>query len=61
MIKLKEELDHTRKELMLTTEKLNKFEKITENMDEFISNQRSLDDKIGLVYNNSLNKIDTYK
>ena len=54
-------MDHTRKELMLTTEKLNKFEKITENMDEFISNQRSLDDKIGIVYNNSLNKIDTYK
>jgi hypothetical protein len=38
--KLKAELDHTRKELMLTMEKLNyykKFERSTEKLDEIIS------------------------
>jgi hypothetical protein len=50
---LKEELDHTKGELLLTTEKL-KFEKSTEKLDEIIGNQISPNDKTGLGYNDSL-------
>jgi hypothetical protein len=52
--KLKGELDHTKGELLLTTEKLKKFKKNTEKLDEILSNQRSPNDKIGLGYNDSL-------
>jgi hypothetical protein len=54
--KLKEELDHTKGELLLTIEKLKKFEKIIEKLDEILSSQRSPNDKIGLGYNDSLKK-----
>jgi hypothetical protein len=43
--KLKEELDHTKGELLLTIEKLKKFEKSTEKLDEILSSQRSPNDK----------------
>jgi hypothetical protein len=62
--KLKAELDHTRKELMLTMEKLNyykKFERSTEKLDEILSKQRSPTDKTGLGYDNSLKTTDTDK
>jgi hypothetical protein len=59
--KLKAELDHTRKELTLTMEKLEKFERSTEKLDEILSNQRSPTDKTGLGYNNSLKTTDTDK
>jgi predicted nucleic acid-binding Zn-ribbon protein len=52
--KLKVELDHTKGELLLTTEKLKKFEKRTEKLDEILSNQISPNDKTGLGYNDSL-------
>jgi hypothetical protein len=52
--KLKAELDHTKWELLLTTEKLKKFEKRTEKLDEILSSQRSPNDKTGLGYNDSL-------
>jgi DNA repair exonuclease SbcCD ATPase subunit len=52
--KLKEELDHTKGELILTTKKLKKFEKRTEKLDEILRSQRSSNDKIGLGYNDSL-------
>jgi hypothetical protein len=52
--KLKEELDHTKGELLLTTQKLKKFEKSTEKLDEILSSQRSPNDKTGLGYNDSL-------
>jgi hypothetical protein len=52
--KLKEELDHTKGELLLTTQKLKKFEKRTKTLDEILSSQRSLNDKTGLGYNDSL-------
>jgi hypothetical protein len=52
--KLKEELDHTKGELLLTTKKLKKFEKSTEKLDEILSSQRSPNDKTGLGYNDSL-------
>ena len=45
MKETKEELDHTKGELLLTTKKLKKFEKRTENLDEILSSQRSLNDK----------------
>jgi hypothetical protein len=54
--KLKEELDHTKGELLLTTEKLKKFEKSTEKLDQILSIQRSPNDKTRLGYNDSLNK-----
>jgi hypothetical protein len=54
--KLKEELDHTKGGLLLTTEKLKKFEKKNEKLDEILSNQRSPNDKTGLGYNDSLKK-----
>ena len=43
--KLKEELDHTKGELLLTIEKLKKLEKRTEKLDEILSSQRSPNDK----------------
>jgi hypothetical protein len=52
--KLKAELDHTKGELLLTIEKLNKFEKSTEKLDEILSSQRSPNNKTGLGYNDSL-------
>jgi hypothetical protein len=52
--KLKEELDHTKGELLLTTKKLKKFEKSTEKLDEILSRQRSPNDKTGIGYNDSL-------
>jgi hypothetical protein len=52
--KLKAELDHTKGELLLTIEKLKKFEKNTEKLDEILSSQRSPNDNIGLGYNDSL-------
>jgi hypothetical protein len=54
--KLKEELDHTKGELVLTTKKLKKFEKNTEKLDEILSSQISPNDKIGLGYNDCLKK-----
>jgi hypothetical protein len=39
--KLKAELDHRKWELLLTTEKLKKFEKTTEKLDEILSIQIS--------------------
>jgi hypothetical protein len=53
--KLKAELDHTKGELLLTTENLKKFEKSTEKLDEILRSQRYPKDKIGLGYNDSLN------
>ena len=47
-------MDHTKGELLLTIEKLKKFEKSTKKLDEILSNQRSLNEKIGLGYNDSL-------
>ena len=47
-------MDHTEGELLLTTEKLKKFEKIIETLDEILSNQRSPNDKTWLGYNDSL-------
>jgi hypothetical protein len=44
--KLKEELDHTKREILLTIEKLKKL--------EILSSQRSPNDKTGLGYNDSL-------
>jgi hypothetical protein len=52
--KLKEELDHTKGELLLTTKRLKKFEKSIEKLDEILSSQRSPNDKTGLGYNDSL-------
>jgi hypothetical protein len=52
--KLKAELDHTKGELLLTTQKLKKYEKSTKKLDEILSSQRSPNDKIGLGYNESL-------
>jgi hypothetical protein len=52
--KLKAELDHTKGELILTIEKLKKFEKSTEKLGEILSCQRSPDDKRRLGYNDSL-------
>jgi hypothetical protein len=43
--KLKEELDHTKGELLLTTQKLKKFKKRTEKLDEILSSQGSPNDK----------------
>jgi hypothetical protein len=54
--KLKEELDHTKRDLLLTIEKLKKFEKRIEKLDEILSSQRSPNDKMGLGYNDSLKK-----
>jgi hypothetical protein len=51
---LKGELDHTKGELLLTTKKLNKFEKRTKKLDEILSSQRSPNDKTRLGYNHSL-------
>jgi hypothetical protein len=51
---LKEELDNTKGELLLTTKKLKKFEKNIEKLDEILSNQRSPNDKTGLGYNDIL-------
>jgi hypothetical protein len=51
--KLKVELDHTKGEPLLTTQKLKKFEKSTEKLDEILSSQISPNDKIGLGYNDS--------
>jgi hypothetical protein len=58
--KLKAELDHTRKELMLTMEKLNyykKFERSTGNLAEILSKQRSPNDKKRIGYNDILKTI----
>jgi hypothetical protein len=52
--KLKEELDHTKGELLLTIEKLKKFKKSTEKLDEILSSQRYPNDKTRLGYNDSL-------
>jgi peptidoglycan hydrolase CwlO-like protein len=52
--KLKEELDHTKGELLLTIENLKKFEKNIETLDEILSSQRSPNDKTRLGYNDSL-------
>jgi hypothetical protein len=52
--KLKVELDHTKGGLLLTIEKLKKFEKNTEKLDEILSNQRSPNDKKTIGYNDSL-------
>jgi chromosome segregation ATPase len=52
--KLKEELDHTKGELLLTIEKLKKFKKRTEKLNEILGNQRSPNDKTGLGYNDNL-------
>jgi hypothetical protein len=52
--RLKEELDHKKGELLLTTKKLKKFEKRTEKLDAILSNQRSPNDKTRLGYNDSL-------
>jgi hypothetical protein len=46
---------------MLTTKKLNNFEKRTEKMDEILNNQRSPNEKKGLRYNYGLKTIDTDK
>jgi hypothetical protein len=54
--KLKAELDHTKGELLLTIEKLKKFEKGTEKIDEILSSQRYPNDKTRLGYNDSLKK-----
>jgi hypothetical protein len=51
--KLKEELDHTKRGLLLTIEKFKKFEKSTKKLDEILSSQRSPNDKTGLGYNDS--------
>jgi hypothetical protein len=52
--KLQAELDHTKGELLLTTEKLKKFEKSTEKLDDILSSQRYPNDKTRLGYNDSL-------
>jgi hypothetical protein len=51
--KLKAEFDHTKGELLLTTQKLKKFEKSTEKLDEILSNQRSPKDKTRLGCNDN--------
>jgi Fe-S cluster assembly ATPase SufC len=51
---LKEKLDHTKGELLLTIEKLKKFEKRTEKLDDIFSSQRYPNDKMGLGYKDSL-------
>jgi hypothetical protein len=51
---LKEELDHTKGEILLTTKKLKKFEKNIEKLDEILRNQRSPIDKTRLGYNDNL-------
>jgi hypothetical protein len=43
--KLKEELDHTKGELLLTTKKLKKLKNNTKKLDEILSSQRSPNDK----------------
>ena len=43
-------MDHTKGELLLTIEKLNKFEKSIEKLDEILSSQISPNDKTGLGY-----------
>jgi hypothetical protein len=48
---LKEKLDHGKGEVLLTIEKLNKFEKGTEKLDEILSNQRSRNEKTRIGYN----------
>jgi hypothetical protein len=53
-VKLKEELDHTKWELLLTIEKLYNFKKRTEKLDDILSSKRSPNEKIGLGYNDSL-------
>jgi hypothetical protein len=52
--KLKEELDHTKGELLLTIEKFKKFEKSIEKLDEILKNQISPNDKTRLGYNDNL-------
>jgi peptidoglycan hydrolase CwlO-like protein len=52
--KMKEELDHKKGELLLTTKKLKKFEKSTEKLDDILRNQRSPNKNKGLGYNDSL-------
>jgi hypothetical protein len=52
--KLKEELDHTKGELLLTKKKLKKFEKKTEKLDQILSSQRSPNNKTRLGYNDNL-------
>jgi hypothetical protein len=47
-------LDHTKGELLLTIEKLKKFEKSTEKLDEILRSQISPNDKTGLGYNDIL-------
>jgi hypothetical protein len=51
---LKEELDHTKGELLLTIENLKKFEKRTAKLDEILSSQISPNEKTRLGYNDSL-------
>jgi hypothetical protein len=53
---LKEELDHTKGEILLTIEKLKKFEKRMEKLDEILSSQIYPNKKMGLGYNDSLKK-----
>jgi hypothetical protein len=52
--KLKEELDHTKGELLLTIEKLKKFKIITKKLYEILSSQRSPNDKTRIGYNDNL-------
>jgi hypothetical protein len=51
---LKEKLDHGKGEVLLTIEKLNKFEKGIEKLDEILSSQRSPNEKTGIGYNDCL-------
>jgi hypothetical protein len=46
--KLKEKLDHRKGEVLLTIEKLNKFEKGTEKLDEILNSQRYPNENIGI-------------
>ena len=52
--KLKAELDHTKGEILLTIEKLKKFEKNTWKLDEILSSKRYPNNKTWLGYNDSL-------
>jgi hypothetical protein len=52
--KLKSELDHTKGEILLTIEKLKKFEKRTKKLDDILISQRYPNDKKGLGYNDRL-------
>jgi hypothetical protein len=47
-------LDHTKREILLTIEKLKKFEKRTKKLDEILISQRYPNDKKGLGYNDRL-------